>query len=98
MLLMHLNQQLRGSHHFNKAGEPAHEEGGEVEVKVVEGNGHTGRRAIELSSRVSSYPCWFDQDLDSQGNGPLPLRGTISFWYRILEGTIGRPAVTVMSL
>src|SRR5215467_7466644 len=84
--------------HFTRAGEPVHEEGGEVEVKVVEGRAHSGRRAIELNSRISSFPCWFDQDLDAQGNGPLPMRGTISFWYKILEGTPGRPAVTVMSL
>jgi hypothetical protein len=84
--------------HITKAGEPEHEEGGRVEVRLVEGQGRDGGRAIQLSGDVSSYPCFFDQDLDAQGNGPLPLRGTISFWYKVLEGTPGRPAITVMSL
>jgi hypothetical protein len=84
--------------HFTIAGEPEHENGGNVDVRVAEGAGRDGGRAIQLSSEISSFPCFFDQDLDSAGKGPLPIRGTISFWYKLLHGTVGRPAITVLGV
>ncbi len=84
--------------HFTKATEPIHEEGGNVKVEVAEGMAHGGDRCVMLTGDFSSFPCFLDQDLTPEGKGPLPPRGTISFWYRILEGTVQRPAVTCMAV
>jgi hypothetical protein len=86
---------LPASWHIGYNGEPDHEEGGDVQVSLSN-DAHTGEHSIRLRSEISSYPVFLDQDLLPSGNGPLPLRGAISFWYKILRGTIGRPAVTVL--
>ena len=84
--------------HIGDAGEPEHEEGGTVEIRAVKGVGHSGSYAVQLHSEISSYPAFLDQDLTPQGKGPLPTKGTISFWYKVIDGTVGRLAVTVLGV
>jgi hypothetical protein len=44
--------------HFTKAGEPAHEEDGDVKVRVLEGDAHSGREDNRVKPRRLLVSAW----------------------------------------